>query len=90
MVPQPQGNVRTSAEIGTRPKTTATPAAWRDTAVDVTANTTQNDEIPLDEQGYAGMQNMEDFSFHDVVQGTPHHIPDVTPSAPPYIMGAME
>ena len=36
------------------------------------------------------MQNVEDFSFHDVVQGTPHHIPDVTPSAPPYIMGAME
>ena len=33
---------------------------------------------------------MEDFSFDDVVQGTPHHVPDATPSAPPYIMGAME
>ena len=89
-VPQPQGTVRTSAEIGTIPKTTVTPAAWRDTAGNETANTTQSDEIPLDEQGYAGMQNMEDISFHDILHETTQPVPDGTASAPPYIMMAME
>ena len=59
LVPQPQGTVRTSAELGTRPKTTVTPAAWRDPVENETANTTQSDEIPLNEQGYSGMQNIE-------------------------------
>ena len=31
-----------------------------------------------------------EFSFENVVQGTLHHIPDPTPSAPPYIIGALE
>ena len=39
-VPLPQGTVRTSAEIGTIPKTTITLAAWRDPLGNETANTT--------------------------------------------------
>ena len=86
--PQPQGNPKTSKETGANLKTTVTPAAWRNTATNVTAHTTQDHEVPLEGQGYARMQEMEEFFFGDIVQGTPYHVPDTTPSAPPYIMTA--
>ena len=89
-VQQPQGTVRTSAEIGTIPKTTVTPAAWRDPVGNETANTTHSDEILLNKQGYAGMQNMEDISFHDILHEVTQPVPDETASTPPYIMTAIE
>ena len=100
LVPQPQGTVRTSAEIGTRPKTTVTPAAWRDpVGNDITiGNDTiitkidESDEISLNEQGYARMQNMDisDISFHNILHEVNQPVPDEVASAPPYIMTAVE
>ena len=40
--------------------------------------TTQNQDIPLEKQGYAGRQDIEEFPL------------DTIPSAPPYIMTAIE
>ena len=48
----PQGNTKTHKETGTKPKTTATPAAWRDTAPNLTAQTTPDHENPFGEHGY--------------------------------------
>lgn len=90
-VPMPQGNIKTHTETGTKNKTSTTPAAWRIVAPNSTAQqTAQNHGTPLWEYGYAGMSEIYYSSLDHIFHGTPYHIPDTVPSAPPYIMTAHE